>query len=53
MASSDGQSWLAVAHVPASNTGSCCGLTGVGTTSPAVSLLNGIPGWFFYLVAVY
>ena len=51
--SSDGRTWLAVAQVPSSSFGSYCGLTGIGTTSPGITILNGTPGWFYYLIAVW
>jgi hypothetical protein len=51
--SSDGRTWLAVAQVPPTSSGTFCGLSGIGTTSPGITIINGIPGWFYYLIAVW
>ena len=42
--SSDGRTWLAVAQVPPSSFGTYCGLTGIGTTTPGITIINGTPG---------
>ncbi|HUS11682.1 MAG TPA: hypothetical protein VMZ30_14545 [Pyrinomonadaceae bacterium] len=51
--SSNAQTWLAVAHTPSSSTAPYCGLTGIGTATPGITLINGTPGWFYYLIAVW
>jgi collagen type VII alpha len=51
--SSDGRTWLAVAQVPPSSTGTFCGLSGIGTSTPGITMVNGIPGWFYYIIAVW
>jgi hypothetical protein len=51
--SSDARTWLAVAQVPPSSSGTFCGLSGIGTASPGITIVNGTPGWFFYLIAVW
>ena len=48
--SSNGQTWLAVAQVPASSSSTYCGITGVGS-EPGITIINGTPGWQFYLIA--
>jgi hypothetical protein len=51
--SSNGQTWLAVAQTPESSGWVFCGLSGIGTASPGITILNGIPGWRYYLIAVW
>ena len=51
--SSTGTTWLAVAQVPSSTAGAYCGLTGIGTSTPGITILNVTPGWRYYLIAVY
>ena len=51
--SADGQTWLAVAQIPSTSGQTYCGLTGIGTASPGITIVNGIPGWRFYLIAVW
>jgi hypothetical protein len=51
--SSDQKTWLAVAQVPSVSTASFCGLTGIGTSTPAITIINVTPGWFVYLIAVW
>jgi hypothetical protein len=51
--SSDQKTWLAVAQTPSVNTIPFCGLTGIGTTTPAITIVNVTPGWFFYMIAVW
>jgi hypothetical protein len=51
--SNDGRTWLAVAQTPASQFAPYCGLTGIGTASPGITIINGTPGWFYYLIAVW
>jgi hypothetical protein len=51
--SSDGRTWLAVAQTPSSSFATYCGLTGIGTASPGITIINGNPGWFYYLIAVW
>lgn len=49
--SNNGTTWLAVAQTNSS--GAFCGLTGIGTSSPGITIIDGTPGWFFYLIAVW
>jgi hypothetical protein len=51
--SNDARTWLAVAQVPPNSSGTFCGLSGIGTASPGITIVNGTPGWFFYLIAVW
>lgn len=48
-----GATWLQVADTPGSVSETYCGLNGIGTASPAITLVNGTPGWRFYLVAMW
>lgn len=47
------QTWLAVAYVPTSSSSAYCGLTGIGTATPALSAINVPSGWYFYLIAIF
>ena len=47
------QTWLAVAQIPATSTGAFCGLTGIGTASPGITLINVTAGWNYYIIAVW
>lgn len=49
--SADGKTWLAVDHV--SSTGSFCGITGIGTANPSVTIIEAIPGWYWYVAVVF
>ena len=51
--SNTGQTWLAVAQIPATASGTYCGLTGIGTSTPSITFVNGTPGWFYYAIAVW
>lgn len=51
--SSNAQTWLAVAHSPSSTGITYCGLTGIGTSTPGITFVSGIPGWYYYAVAVW
>jgi hypothetical protein len=51
--SSDSRTWLAVAQTPSSGLAAYCGLTGIGTSSPGITIINGPSGWFYYLIAVW
>ncbi|MBK6486969.1 MAG: hypothetical protein IPF98_08875 [Gemmatimonadetes bacterium] len=51
--STDQQTWISVAQVPISASDTFCGVTGVGTASPGVTLINGIQGDYFYIVAIW
>jgi hypothetical protein len=51
--SSDSRTWLAVAQIPSSSLQTYCGLTGIGTASPGITIVNGNPGWYYYLIAVW
>jgi len=30
-----------------------CGLTGIGTSTPGITFVTGVPGWYYYAVAVW
>lgn len=47
------QTWLAVAQVPPTSNGAFCGLTGIGTSTPGITLVNATPGWNYYIIAVW
>lgn len=51
--SNDGMTWLAVAQSPSVASATFCGLTGIGTATPGITIINGPVGWFYYLIAVY
>ena len=51
--SSDGVTWLSIADFTSSTTLPWCELTGIGTTTPGITISNGIPGYFFYMIAVF
>ena len=51
--SNDASNWLAVAQIPASGSDTFCGLSGIGTATPGISIVNGIPGWAYYIIAVW
>lgn len=51
--SSNRVTWLAVAQTPSVSGFVFCGLTGIGTTSASVTLVNGIPGYAYYIIATW
>lgn len=51
--SETGQTWLSVSYVPTSTGATFCGLTGIGTSSPGITIINGPIGWKYYLIAVW
>jgi len=48
-----GVTWLAVAQVPSDLTFPFCALVNIGSSAPGVRIVNGIPGWRFYMIAVW
>jgi hypothetical protein len=50
--SSDNSNWLSVSQVPVSNADVYCGITTTGTTR-AITIVNGVPGWRYYLLAMW
>jgi hypothetical protein len=50
--STDRQTWLAVADTPALGF-VFCGLTGIGTSSPSVTMVNGVSGEAYYIIATW
>jgi hypothetical protein len=48
-----GQTWLAVAQLPATTTWPYCGIVGIGTTTPRVNMINITPGYRYYIIAVW
>lgn len=51
--SDDGQTWLSIDGFPSSASGPTCGLVGVGTATPGVIMINVIPGYRWYISAVF
>jgi hypothetical protein len=51
--SSNRVTWLAVAQTPSESGFVFCGLTGIGTTSPSVTLVDGVPGYAYYIIATW
>lgn len=51
--STDGDTWLAVAFVPDDTNAPFCGITGIGTSSPALVIVNGFVGWRYYLIVMW
>lgn len=51
--SSDRITWLAVAQTDEAGGSTFCGLTGIGTATPGITMIQGTPGWFYYLIAVW
>jgi hypothetical protein len=47
------QTWISVAQLPLSPDDVYCGLTGVGTSTPAITLVNGTPGNYYYILAIW
>lgn len=50
--STDNNTWLSVSQVPASNGDVYCGITTVGTTR-SITIVNGVAGWRYYLLAMW
>lgn len=50
--SDGGTTWLKVSD-SYSSTSPFCGLTGIGTSTPGLTIVNGIVGWQYYLIAVW
>ncbi|MEX2530782.1 MAG: hypothetical protein WD960_08415 [Gemmatimonadota bacterium] len=51
--SSDGQTWLMIDHTPASEFSSFCGITGVATGEPGVTIINAPSGYYYWITAVF
>jgi hypothetical protein len=51
--SDTGETWLPVAQTPSDTTMPLCGLTVIGTTNPAITLINSPIGYRYYLIAVW
>lgn len=47
------QTWLAVAQTPTVTTWPYCGLSGIGTGSPSVTLVNVPIGYFYFIIAAW
>ena len=45
--------WLAVAQIPSTGTGTYCGLTGIGSATPGITFVNGPVGWYYYAIGVW
>jgi hypothetical protein len=48
-----GNTWLAVAQIPADEFSPFCGLTGIGGASPAIAMVNVPVGYRYYIIAVW
>jgi hypothetical protein len=42
-----------VAQIPPTASNTYCGLTGIGTSTPGITFVNGTPGWYYYAIAVW
>lgn len=51
--STDQKTWISVAQVPVSASDTFCGVTGVGSATPGVTVINGIEGDYYYILAVW
>ncbi|HEV8448618.1 MAG TPA: hypothetical protein VGQ44_17430 [Gemmatimonadaceae bacterium] len=51
--STDRITWLAVAQTPSNSPFVFCGLTGIGSATPGVTLINGIANEAYYIIAVW
>jgi len=49
----DGRTWVSVTQTPATNEDVYCGVTGVGTTAVGVTIVNGLTGWRYYVLAMW
>lgn len=49
----DGRTWVSVTQAPATNDDVYCGVTGVGTASAGVTIVNGFTGWRYYVLAMW
>lgn len=49
----DGRTWVSVTQTPAANEDVYCGVTGVGTASAGVTIVNGVTGWKYYILAMW
>ena len=47
----DGRTWISVSQAPAVPGDVYCGLTGIGTATPGVTIVNGVAGWRYYVLA--
>jgi hypothetical protein len=51
--STDQRTWISVAQIPLSPDDTYCGLIGIGTATPAVSLINGTENDYYYILAMW
>ncbi len=51
--STNTMTWISVAQVPISASDTFCGVTGVGTQNPGVTIINGLEDDYFYILAVW
>lgn len=49
----DRQTWISVSQVPLGPDDTYCGITGAQTTTPRITLINGVPGQYYYIVAMW
>jgi hypothetical protein len=47
------ETWISVAQIPLSSSDTYCALTGIGRSLPGVTIVNGVEGDFYYLIAVW
>lgn len=51
--STNQQTWISVAQVPISPSDTYCGVTGIGTPNPGVTIINGVQNDYYYILAVW
>jgi len=51
--SSDRVTWLAVAQIPSVDGDPFCGLTGLGSATPGVTMVDVPAAWYYYIIAVW
>jgi hypothetical protein len=51
--STNQQTWISVAQVPISASDTYCAVTGIGSGTPGVTIINGIQNDYYYILAVW
>ena len=51
--SNDRNTWLAVAQVPSTTADTYCGITGITSGAPALTIINVPTGYYYYLIAIW
>jgi hypothetical protein len=47
------QTWLAVAQIPSDTSLPYCGMTGIGTSTPAVTIIRVPVAYYYYIIAAW